>query len=69
MKYYIIRDPYKVERRGIKTWRLQTISVKELDFMSDLFLDESGKKIVRRGLVKEKLTNVGRPIKGLRVLL
>ena len=57
-KYLIISDPYVKERNGIKTWRFQTLGLKELDFLSELFLDSKGKKYVRGNLIKDYVTAI-----------
>lgn len=50
LKYYIISEPYIVERKGIRTWRMQTLGLEQLNRIGDMFINEEGKKRIKKGL-------------------
>jgi len=57
-KDLIISEPYEKERNGVKTWRVQTLTLKELEFLSELFINSEGKKYVRKNIIKDNVTNI-----------
>ena len=46
------------ERNGVKTFRFQTLTLKELEFLSELFIDSEGKKCVREHLITKHVTAI-----------